>query len=55
MPKIQWTKDDVIKKFREAMTSPAPLAGIGQRPSGEGTLRQLLQKASTKKGTRETV
>jgi len=56
MAKIKWTKDDVIKKFQEAMTSPGP--ETGQRPK---LLQNLLDRAKTKitrkptEGEEETV
>jgi len=43
MPQIRWTKEDVIKKFQEAMTSPEP--GTDQRPK---VLQNWIEKAKTK-------
>lgn len=43
---IKWKKDDVIKKFREAMTSPGPQAGqTGQKPNA---LQAILDKKQQK-------
>lgn len=41
MPSIKWTKDDVVKKFQEAIT--------GSQPGGKpGVLQTLLDKAKLK-------
>lgn len=45
MAKIKWTKDDVIKKFQEAMTAPSPGPGGEQRPK---LLQTMLDKAKAK-------
>jgi len=47
LAKVKWTKDDVIKKFQEAMTQQ-PKAG--QRPN---TLQTLLSKIKGKPGEGE--
>ena len=48
---IKWTKDDVIKKFQEAMTPEQPKTG--QRPN---VLQNLVDKAKLKiKGKPEEV
>jgi hypothetical protein len=44
MAKIKWTKEDVIKKFQEAVTPGLSKPG-GQRP---GVLQGLLDKVKTK-------
>lgn len=41
MAKIKWTKEDVIKKFQEAVT-PSLSKSDGQRPGG---LQALIDKA----------
>ena len=43
LAQIKWTKQDVISKFREAMTEEQPQTG--QRPN---TLQTLLDRAKTK-------
>lgn len=48
MAKVKWTKDDVIKKFQEAMAQAQPKAG--QRPN---TLQTLLSKIKGKPGEGE--
>ena len=40
---IKWTKDDVIKKFQEAMTPEKPLTG-----QGSNALQTLLSKIKRK-------
>jgi len=42
MAQIKWTKDDVIKKFQEAVTPQLSQTKPGQRP---GVLQGLLDKA----------
>jgi len=44
MAQIKWTKDDVIKKFQEAVTSQLSKPG-GQRPN---VLQGLLDKVKGK-------
>lgn len=46
MAKIRWTKEDVIKKFQEAVTPQLSKPGIGQRP---GMINTLLEKARLRK------
>ena len=43
MPQIKWTKEDVIKKFQEAVTPS--LSKSGQRP---GVMQALLDKLKRK-------
>ena len=45
MAKIKWTKEDVIKKFQEAVTSGLSQTKPGQRP---GALQGLLDKVKRK-------
>ena len=42
---IKWKKEDVINKFREAMTAPSPEPQAGQRPK---LLQTMLDKAKAK-------
>ncbi len=48
MPQIKWTKDDVIAKFKEAMTPEQPKAG-----QGTAALQTLLSKIKRKPGEGE--
>jgi len=48
LAKVKWTKDDVIKRFQEAMAQAQPKAG--QRPN---TLQTLLSKIKGKPGEGE--
>ncbi len=43
MPQIRWTKDDVIKKFQEAMTPQEQ-----PKVAGPGALETLLSKIKRK-------
>ncbi len=45
MPKIKWTKEDVIKKFQEAITQ-----ALAQTSSGQGAIQGLLNTAKKKIG-----
>jgi len=42
MPKIKWTKADVIKKFEEAVNAGLAQSGSGQRPN---VIKSLLDRA----------
>ena len=42
MAKIKWTKQDVIKKFEEAVNAGLAQSGPGQRPN---VIKSLLDRA----------
>ena len=45
MPRIKWDKEDVIKKFQEAIVTPEPQ--VGQKPEA---IQRLLSTARKQQG-----
>jgi len=45
MPQIKWTKEDVIKKFQEAVTAQP----LNDQQDRQGILKKLIETAKAKR------